>query len=116
MYPMLQALLGGALIGAAASGLLLINGRSAGVGGILSSATSPRLEVWQWAFLAGMVAVGVVAARILMSVPPEALRFSNELRMVIYGAILVVAVLAMPQGVAGWLRERRIARLRETLQ
>ena len=36
--------------------------------------------------------------------------------MVIYGAILVVAVLAMPQGVAGWLRERRIARLRETLQ
>jgi branched-chain amino acid transport system permease protein len=59
---------------------------------------------------------GVVAAGILMSVLPEALRFSNELRMVIYGAILVMAVLAMPQGVAGWLRERRIARLRETLQ
>ena len=59
---------------------------------------------------------GVVAAGIVMSVLPEALRFSNELRMVIYGAILVVAVLVMPQGVAGWLRERRIARLRETLQ
>jgi hypothetical protein len=27
----------------------------------------------------------------------------------------VVAVLTLPQGVAGWLRERRIARLRERL-
>lgn len=59
---------------------------------------------------------GVVLAGLFMSALPEALRFSNELRMVIYGAILVVAVLAMPQGVAGWLRERRIARLRETLR
>jgi ABC-type branched-subunit amino acid transport system permease subunit len=59
---------------------------------------------------------GVVAAGIAMSVLPEALRFSNELRMVIYGAILVIAVLAMPQGVAGWLRERRIARLRQTVR
>ena len=58
---------------------------------------------------------GVVLAGLAMSVLPEALRFSNELRMVIYGAILVVAVLTLPQGVAGWLRERRIARLRERL-
>jgi ABC-type branched-subunit amino acid transport system permease subunit len=56
----------------------------------------------------------VVIAGLLMSALPEVLRFSNELRMVIYGAILVVVVLLMPQGVAGWLRERRIARLRET--
>ena len=58
---------------------------------------------------------GVVIAGIVMSAVPEALRFSNELRMVIYGVILVVAVLVMPQGVAGWLRERRIARLRQSL-
>jgi ABC-type branched-subunit amino acid transport system permease subunit len=58
---------------------------------------------------------GVVIAGLVMSVLPEALRFSNELRMVIYGAILVAAVLAMPQGIAGWMRERRIARLRESL-
>jgi len=57
---------------------------------------------------------GPVIAGLLMSALPEALRFSNELRMVIYGAILIVAVLALPQGVAGWLRERRIARLRDT--
>ncbi|MBN9411236.1 MAG: branched-chain amino acid ABC transporter permease [Burkholderiales bacterium] len=58
---------------------------------------------------------GVVVAGMVMSVLPEALRFSNELRMVIYGAILVVAVLVLPQGVAGWLRDRRIARLRQSL-
>lgn len=58
---------------------------------------------------------GVLAAGLVMAALPEALRFSNELRMVIYGVILVVAVLALPQGVVGWLRERRIARLRESL-
>lgn len=58
---------------------------------------------------------GVVIAGLVMSAVPEVLRFSNELRMVIYGAILVVAVLVMPQGVAGWLRERRIAKLRQSL-
>ena len=36
--------------------------------------------------------------------------------MVVYGVILVVVVLVMPQGVAGWLRERRIAKLRGALQ
>ena len=57
----------------------------------------------------------VVVAGLLLSLLPEALRFSNELRMVIYGAILVTAVMLMPQGVAGWLRERRVARLRADL-
>ncbi len=55
---------------------------------------------------------GVVVAGMIMSVLPEALRFSNDLRMVIYGAILVVAMLAMPRGVAGWLRARQLAQLR----
>ena len=58
---------------------------------------------------------GVVIAGLVMSAVPEVLRFSNELRMVIYGVVLIVAVLVMPQGVAGWLRERRIARLRQSL-
>ncbi len=58
---------------------------------------------------------GVVIAGLVMSAMPELLRFSNELRMVIYGLILVVAVLVMPQGVAGWLRERRVAKLRRSL-
>jgi ABC-type branched-subunit amino acid transport system permease subunit len=36
--------------------------------------------------------------------------------MVIYGVILVAAMYVMPSGVAGWLRERQIARLREQLR
>lgn len=59
---------------------------------------------------------GVVAAGIVLSALPEALRFSADFRMIIYGLILVVAMFVMPSGVAGWLRERRIARLREQLR
>lgn len=59
---------------------------------------------------------GVVVAGFALSVLPELLRFSNELRMMIYGVFLVIAVMVMPQGVTGWLRERRITRLREQLQ
>ena len=59
---------------------------------------------------------GVVIAGLLMSALPEALRFSNDLRMVVFGAILVVVVLVLPQGVVGWLRERRISRLRADLR
>lgn len=58
---------------------------------------------------------GVVAAGLVMTVLPEVLRFSSELRMVIYGAFLVVAVLLMPQGVAGWIEERRVAKLRAAM-
>jgi len=59
---------------------------------------------------------GVVAAGLVMVALPEALRFSNELRMVIYGVILVIAMLALPAGVPGWLEQRRIGALRASLE
>ncbi len=59
---------------------------------------------------------GVVVAGLIMVALPEVLRFSNDLRMVIYGAILVLAMLALPRGVAGWLAERRVAALRAALK
>lgn len=59
---------------------------------------------------------GVVGAGIVMSALPEILRFSLDLRMIIYGVVLLVAMLAMPNGVAGWLRERRLAHLRTLLR
>ncbi len=59
---------------------------------------------------------GVVAAGIALSALPEVLRFSADFRMIIYGVILVVAMFVMPSGVAGWLRERQIARMREHLR
>jgi ABC-type branched-subunit amino acid transport system permease subunit len=59
---------------------------------------------------------GVVLAGLVMVALPEALRFSNDLRMVIYGAILVVAMLVLPRGVAGWFADRRLAALRTSLK
>ena len=59
---------------------------------------------------------GVILAGIAMSALPEALRFSADFRMIIYGVILVVAMFAMPTGVAGWLRERKLAAMRTALK
>ncbi len=59
---------------------------------------------------------GVVIAGGAMVILPEVLRFSNDLRMVIYGAILVAAMIGMPRGVAGWMEDRRLASLRARLR
>ena len=59
---------------------------------------------------------GVIVAGIALSALPEALRFSADFRMIIYGVILVATMFLIPTGVAGWLRERQIARVRKALQ
>jgi len=56
-----NATLGGALIGAAAAGLLLIDGHIAGISGILGDAIRLRRGLWRWAFLAGLVASSLVS-------------------------------------------------------
>jgi len=58
MTTALHALLGGALIGAAASLLLLANGRIAGVSGVLGrvAGTDFGEQGWRLAFLAGLLA------------------------------------------------------------
>ncbi|MFT4198693.1 MAG: YeeE/YedE thiosulfate transporter family protein [Pseudoxanthomonas sp.] len=48
------ALIGGSLVGLAATLLLWFNGRIAGVSGILNSAVAER-GVWRWPFLLGLV-------------------------------------------------------------
>ncbi|MBO0741313.1 MAG: branched-chain amino acid ABC transporter permease [Hyphomicrobiaceae bacterium] len=58
---------------------------------------------------------GVIAAGVIMSTLPEILRFSADFRMIVYGVVLLLAVLAMPGGVGGWLHERRLARARAGL-
>jgi ABC-type branched-subunit amino acid transport system permease subunit len=58
----------------------------------------------------------VILAGAAMVVLPEALRFSNELRMVIYGVVLVAVMMFMPTGISGWLEARRIAALRKALR
>lgn len=65
-----QALVGGALIGIAASLMLYLNGQVAGVSGILKSAILPgtRDRLWRLAFLVGLILGGVV----LLYVFPQA--------------------------------------------
>jgi hypothetical protein len=52
----LDALIGGAMIGAASAALLLVNGRIAGVSGILANAVRGTDGAWRWAFLFGLIA------------------------------------------------------------
>jgi len=58
----LPALAGGALIGAASGGLLLVNGHIAGISGILSRSTGKAAQPWQWGFVAGLLAAGATAS------------------------------------------------------
>ncbi|GGP24646.1 YeeE/YedE family protein [Silvimonas amylolytica] len=53
-----SALAGGALIGLAAGGLFLLNGRIAGISGILGGMffnKPERTNTWRWAFVAGLI-------------------------------------------------------------
>lgn len=56
-----SALFGGALIGISASALLLLNGRVAGISGILGGLVRPRAEETSWRalFVAGLLVGGV---------------------------------------------------------
>jgi ABC-type branched-subunit amino acid transport system permease subunit len=58
---------------------------------------------------------GVVIAGALLVSLPELLRFTNDLRMVIYGLVLVLAMLVMPRGIAGTIEARRLKTLRAEL-
>jgi len=55
-FTQLSALAGGALIGASATLLLWLNGRIAGVSGIMHGALRSRAgDIWRWLFLLGLV-------------------------------------------------------------
>jgi uncharacterized membrane protein YedE/YeeE len=60
----LTGMIGGALIGLAAALLVLINGRIAGISGILGGVLGASGDDarWRWAFLAGLVAGPLVVA------------------------------------------------------
>ena len=58
---------------------------------------------------------GVLLSAALLSALPDLLRFTTDLRMVLYGAILVFVMLVVPGGLGGWLQRRRVARWRRPL-
>jgi branched-chain amino acid transport system permease protein len=55
---------------------------------------------------------GVLASSAVLTVLPDMLRFTTDLRMVLYGVALIVAMLIFPGGVGGWLYRRQVARWR----
>lgn len=57
----------------------------------------------------------VILSVIVFSILPEILRMSNELRLVVYGAILITVMLSMPNGFAGLIRGRRHLRARQAM-
>jgi uncharacterized membrane protein YedE/YeeE len=89
----LQSLAGGALIGLAASVLLLVNGRVAGVSGIAGSVAAAALGridgslVERAAFVVGLPA-GVVLFYFVFRAWPEA-RFDATLPILVIGGLLV---------------------------
>ncbi len=55
---------------------------------------------------------GVLAASAVLAALPDLLRFTTDLRMVLYGAVLIAAMLLFPGGVGGWWQRRRAVRWR----
>jgi len=84
-----QPLAGGALIGLAAGGLLLLTGKTAGVSGILEGVLRKEREEWIWkgVFLLGLVAGGLA----LRFVKPETLAQAapRSLLLIAVGGVLV---------------------------
>jgi len=85
----LSALVGGALIGAAATMLLLLNGRIAGVSGIAGGLVRPVPGdvLWRALFVAGLVAGA--GAYGFVSPEPVAIRIDATLPVLVIGGILV---------------------------
>jgi uncharacterized protein len=86
-----SALAGGLLIGAAASLLLWLNGRIAGVSGIVGQALAPRAGdfAWRLVFVAGLVGGGALG---FVLVPDSAPRAAVESPLLIALAGLLVGV------------------------
>ena len=86
----LQSLAGGALIGAAAVLLLALNGRIAGVTGILGGLLPPdAARDWQWrvAFLVGMIGSPLIYAALVRW--PIAFQSSASLPTLLLGGAIV---------------------------
>jgi uncharacterized protein len=82
-----SALIGGALIGLAAVLLMLVNGRIAGVSGILGEALTGDDRGWRLAFLAGLIAAPLLLGAIGQPVPTP--RMPPSWSIVIAAGLLV---------------------------
>src|SRR6476469_5050482 len=83
-----SAAIGGALIGLSAVLLMLLAGRIAGISGIVGESLNPGSDKgWRLAFLAGLVAVPLLAA--LFGFPAVAPSMPNSLGLIVVSGLLV---------------------------
>ncbi|HVX75405.1 MAG TPA: YeeE/YedE thiosulfate transporter family protein [Bradyrhizobium sp.] len=84
-----SGLLGGALIGLAASMLMILTGRLAGISGILGGLFTPRTgdRIWRIAFIAGLIAAPLIAA--LAGAPLPAPAMTSNIALIAVAGLLV---------------------------
>ncbi len=84
----IPALIGGAFIGLSAAALLLMNGRIAGISGIVGGLAAPsRGDVaWRLMFIAGLI-IGAFAYRLAVE-PNMALALTPSLPLLVVGGLL----------------------------
>jgi uncharacterized protein len=86
---LLSGLFGGALIGLAAAAMMLLNGRLAGVSGVVGGLLSfdPADRGWRLAFVVGLIAAPLLAA--LAGVPLPRPAMTSNLALLAAGGLLV---------------------------
>lgn len=84
-----ESLFGGILLGISATILLLVNGKIAGISGIMNGIMSPKKGDYSWRllFAVGMIAGGLISVLMLGIAVPSTANLS--LGMVIAGGLLV---------------------------
>lgn len=89
VFTPVSAAIGGFMIGLAALLLLWLNGRIAGVSGILGAALSERgpQSYWRWFFLAGLLAGGAVVLHTVVGVEQVVMR-ASPVTLVIAGLLV----------------------------
>lgn len=90
----MSAAIGGALIGVASGGLMLFNGRIAGISGIFHQTVAGSRGAWRWTFLAGLVLAGVVSVFVFPSllpavVMPKSFATNGGTLMIVVAGLLV---------------------------
>ena len=85
----LSALLGGALIGLSASMLMALNGRVAGISGVLAGAATggDGQRLWRLAFVAGLLAAPILYTAATGAAP--AFSLEAEAPLIVLGGLLV---------------------------
>ena len=91
----INSLLGGALIGLASGGLMLFNGRVAGISGIFHRTVEGSRDTWRWAFLLGLVLTGTVAHQLF----PTAMTTTSTSSTPNHTALIIAAVLLVGFGI-----------------